>query len=99
MPSEAQARITINKMLEDAGWRFLPDGAGNREDINCEHRASVVQMEAVRALLRRFEAKIQRVLDRVRGASNSDMEVDTIVASNDRKSIANTVLTERNDGL
>jgi hypothetical protein len=25
IPSEAQARITINKMLEEAGWRFLPD--------------------------------------------------------------------------
>src|SRR5438132_9326621 len=40
MPSEAQARITINKMLEDAGWRFLPDGDGNRENIILEHRLS-----------------------------------------------------------
>jgi len=24
MPSEAQDRITINKLLEEAGWRFLP---------------------------------------------------------------------------
>ena len=39
MPSEAQARITINKLQE----------------------------QAVRALLPRFEAKIQRVLDRVWG--------------------------------
>ena len=31
MPSEAQARITINKMLEEAGWRFLPDAQGRRE--------------------------------------------------------------------
>ena len=38
MPSEAQARITINKMLEDAGWRFLPDGRGNRENVILEHR-------------------------------------------------------------
>jgi type I restriction enzyme R subunit len=38
MPSEAQARITINQMLEDAGWRFLPDGQGRRENIVCEHR-------------------------------------------------------------
>jgi hypothetical protein len=28
MPSEAQARITINKLLEEAGWRFLPDAQG-----------------------------------------------------------------------
>jgi type I restriction enzyme, R subunit len=40
MPSEAQARITINKMLEDAGWRFLPDGHGNRENVVLEHRLS-----------------------------------------------------------
>lgn len=38
MPSEAQARITINRLLEEAGWRFLPDGAGRRENIICEHR-------------------------------------------------------------
>ena len=38
MPSEAQARIAINKLLETAGWRFLPDGHGRRENIVCEHR-------------------------------------------------------------
>jgi hypothetical protein len=40
MPSEAQVRITINKMLEEAGWRFLPDGDGNRENVVLEHRLS-----------------------------------------------------------
>src|SRR6266516_3463446 len=40
MPSEAQARITINKLLEEAGWRFLPDAQGRRENIVCEHRAT-----------------------------------------------------------
>src|SRR5437899_11291742 len=40
MPSEAQARITINKMLEDAGCRFLPEGDGNRENVILEHRLS-----------------------------------------------------------
>lgn len=39
MPSEAQARITINKLLEEAGWRFLPDSQGRRENIVREHRA------------------------------------------------------------
>lgn len=38
MPSEAQARIAINELLEAAGWRFLPDGHGRRENIVCEHR-------------------------------------------------------------
>jgi type I restriction enzyme, R subunit len=40
MSSEAQARISINKMLEEAGWRFLPDGHGNRENVILEHRLS-----------------------------------------------------------
>jgi type I restriction enzyme R subunit len=40
MPSEAQARITINKLLEAAGWRFLPDATGRRENVVCEHRVS-----------------------------------------------------------
>ena len=28
MQKEAQARIKINKLLEEAGWRFLPSDAG-----------------------------------------------------------------------
>lgn len=40
MPSEAQARITVNKLLEAAGWRFIPDAQGRRENVVCEHRAS-----------------------------------------------------------
>lgn len=40
MPSEAQARITINRLLEEAGWRFLPDADGRRENIICEHRVT-----------------------------------------------------------
>lgn len=33
MSSEAQARITIKKLLEKAGWRFLPGSQGRRENI------------------------------------------------------------------
>ena len=40
MPSEAQARITINRLLEEASWRFLPDAQGRKENIVCEHRVS-----------------------------------------------------------
>lgn len=40
MPSEAQARITINKLLEAAGWRFLPDSQGRPATIVCEHRVT-----------------------------------------------------------
>lgn len=38
MPSEAQARITINQLLEAAGWRFAADGRGGAANIVCEHR-------------------------------------------------------------
>ncbi len=38
MPSEAQARIAINKLLEEAGWRFAEDAHGNAANIVCEHR-------------------------------------------------------------
>jgi type I restriction enzyme R subunit len=38
MPSEAQARITINLLLEKAGWRFVADGKGQAANIVCEHR-------------------------------------------------------------
>jgi hypothetical protein len=31
MPSEALARITIKKLLEEAGWRFLPTITGGRK--------------------------------------------------------------------
>ena len=40
MPSEAQARITINRLLEEADWRFVPDAQGQRENIICEHRVT-----------------------------------------------------------
>ncbi len=40
MPSEAQARITINRLLEEAGWRFLPDAQGRKENIVCEQRVT-----------------------------------------------------------
>jgi hypothetical protein len=33
MPSEAQAGVTINKLLEEAGGRLLPDTQGRRENI------------------------------------------------------------------
>ncbi|HUC81523.1 MAG TPA: DEAD/DEAH box helicase family protein [Flavisolibacter sp.] len=35
--SEAQARIKINQLLTDAGWRFFPDGKGNKANISCEY--------------------------------------------------------------
>jgi len=40
MPSEAQARITINRLLEQAGWRFELDAEGHAANIVCEHRVT-----------------------------------------------------------
>lgn len=38
MPNkEAQARIKINKLLEESGWRFFDDSTG-QANISCEHR-------------------------------------------------------------
>jgi type I restriction enzyme R subunit len=55
MPSEAQARITINKLLEEAGWRFLPDAQGRRENIVCEHRVTRRTFSPSQELGRDFE--------------------------------------------
>jgi type I site-specific restriction endonuclease len=40
MPSEAQARIAINHLLEAAGWRFLPEAQGRPANVVCEHRVT-----------------------------------------------------------
>jgi len=55
MPSEAQARITINKLLEEAGWRFLPNAQGRRENIVCEHRVTKKTFAPSQDLGRDFE--------------------------------------------
>ncbi|MBM4224954.1 MAG: restriction endonuclease subunit R, partial [Gammaproteobacteria bacterium] len=55
MASEAQARITINKLLEESGWRFLPDAQGRRENIVCEHRVTKKTFAPSQDLGRDFE--------------------------------------------
>ena len=65
MPSEAQARITINKMLEDAGWRFLPDAQGRRENIVCEHRVTRRAFSPSQDLGKDFEHATQGFVDYV----------------------------------
>jgi type I restriction enzyme R subunit len=40
MPSEAQARITINKLLEEAGWRLDAGAGGELPNVLCEHRVA-----------------------------------------------------------
>jgi type I restriction enzyme R subunit len=65
MPSEAQARITINKLLEEAGWRFLPDSEGRRENIICEHRVTRQEFSPGQDLGRNFEHVPQGFVDYV----------------------------------
>ncbi|MBI3413797.1 MAG: DEAD/DEAH box helicase family protein [Verrucomicrobia bacterium] len=65
MPSEAQARITINKMLEEAGWRFLPDSQGRRENIVCEHRVTRRAFSPSQDLGKDFEHAPQGFVDYV----------------------------------
>ena len=61
-PQAAQKNITVEVLREIE--IPLPPLAEQRR-IVAELDAEAAQMEAVRALLPRFEAKIQRVLDRV----------------------------------
>ena len=65
MSSEAQARITINKLLEDAGWRFAPDAQGRRENIVCEHRVAKKAFSPSQDLGRDFELAPQGFVDYV----------------------------------
>src|SRR2546430_13485909 len=65
MPSEAQARITINKLLEEAGWRFLPDAQGRRENIICEHRVTRRTFSPSQDLGKDFEHTPQGFVDYV----------------------------------
>lgn len=69
---EAAARIKINKLLEEAGWRFFADERG---PANIQFESSVtLTTEALgalvagnRELITRFEQKIQTTLARIWG--------------------------------
>ncbi len=50
MPSEAQARIAINRLLLEAGWRFAADERGNAANIVCEHRVAKRRLAATEDL-------------------------------------------------
>ena len=55
MPSEAQARVTINHLLEAAGWRFQPDDQGRRANVSCENRVTRQVFSTGRDLGQDFE--------------------------------------------
>ena len=70
MPSEAQARIAINRLLLEAGWRFAADERGNAANIVCEHRvakrllAHTLAHQALKAFVACLFAVEQRRVDR-----------------------------------
>lgn len=39
-PPKPRPALTINRLLEEAGWRFLPNAHGQRENIVCEQRVT-----------------------------------------------------------
>ncbi|MCX7046663.1 MAG: DEAD/DEAH box helicase family protein [Candidatus Sumerlaeota bacterium] len=55
MSTEAQARITINHLLEEAGWRFVADGRGRPANIVCEHRVKKRRLDDGNGLGADFE--------------------------------------------
>ena len=61
MSKEAQARIKINKLLEEAGWRFLDDARG-KANILLESNATLIQAD-VDAFGEDFEAVKKGFID------------------------------------
>lgn len=61
--TEAQARITLYRLLEEAGWRFHPDANGRRENIHCEHRITRKAIEASQDLGNDFQNAPQGFVD------------------------------------
>jgi len=54
--SEAQARITINRLLEEAGWRLDRDKSGKPANVICEQRLSGQKFKPTDDLGRDFES-------------------------------------------
>jgi type I restriction enzyme, R subunit len=59
---EAQARITINKLLEAAGWHFSDEG-GQRANISCEHRVTKKKFKLTDELGNDFEKAANGFVD------------------------------------
>lgn len=71
---EAKARIKINKLLEEAGWRFFDDASG-KANIVLEPNVKLAEQALVNAnreLVTRFEKKIRAPLERVGGGKNNE---------------------------
>lgn len=56
MPSEAQARITINRLLEEAGWRLDRDSSGKSANVSLEQRLTGKKINPADDLGKDFEA-------------------------------------------
>ena len=73
--SEAQARITINRLLEEAGWRLVRDGSGKSANVICEQRLSGKKLNPADDLGKDFE-------------SVPDGFVDYVLQNNDGRAVA-----------
>lgn len=59
---EAQARIRINKLLEEAGWRFFDEGPA-KASISCEHRITRTKIKFTEELGDDFEKSANGFID------------------------------------
>lgn len=65
MAKEASARIRINKLLEEAGWRFFPDGD---KPANIQLESTVVKIGDVVPLLKILvRSRVRCVYDKCSG--------------------------------
>ena len=64
MPSEAQARITINRLLEEAGWR-LDNSSGKSANVICEQRTTGQKFKPTDDLGKDFESAPNGFVDYV----------------------------------
>jgi type I restriction enzyme, R subunit len=64
MPSEAQARITINRLLEEAGWR-LDNSSGKSANVICEQRTTGQKFKPTDDLGNDFESAPNGFVDYV----------------------------------
>ena len=65
MTTEAQARITINRMLEEAGWRLDRDGSGKSANVALEQRLTGKKFNPADDLGKDFESVSNGFVDYV----------------------------------
>ena len=67
MNKEALARIKINHLLEEAGWRF-------KDNLVTDNKTERKTIKGYKKLISVYEAKIKKVIDKVWKKSRLDKE-------------------------